>query len=120
MSEGAGLGLSRRFFESVVAPLVEEHFPSLPFAAARIGRGSEVLGFDTEMSADHDYGPNVQLFLREEDFPEFATRLSCTFDATLPERFEDWPLRYPCSTRPPSSDAAGSKFMLGSDHGVEI
>ena len=49
---GIGLDLSRRFFETIVQPIVASAMPGLLYAAARIGDGSEVLGFDTEMSAD--------------------------------------------------------------------
>lgn len=62
-----GLELSRRFYWQAVRPLLEAHFPGLPHAAARIGSGSDVLGFDTPMSMDHDWGPAVQIFLRSQD-----------------------------------------------------
>ena len=67
MEQGIGLGLSRRFYEALVAPRINSVFPDLPHAAARIGLGSEVLGFDTASSADHDYGPCVQIFLPPEN-----------------------------------------------------
>jgi hypothetical protein len=63
-----GLELSRLFFEEAVRPALAAEFPSLRYAAALLGTGSEVLGFDTEMSADHGWGPRVDLFLKEEDF----------------------------------------------------
>ncbi len=62
-----GRELSRRFYWEAVRPLLDLHFPGLPHAAALIGPGSEVLGFDTKLSMDHDWYPRVQLFLREED-----------------------------------------------------
>ncbi len=62
-----GLELSRRFYWQAVRPLLEAHFPGLPHAAARLGSGSDVLGFDTPMSMDHDWGPAVQIFLRHQD-----------------------------------------------------
>jgi hypothetical protein len=62
-----GRELSGRFYWEAVRPLLDARFPDLPHAAAMIGPGSEVLGFDTEMSMDHDWYPNVVLFLREED-----------------------------------------------------
>ena len=46
-----GLELSRLFFEEAVRPALAAEFPSLRYAAALVGTGSEVLGFDTEMSA---------------------------------------------------------------------
>ena len=63
-----GLELGRRFYAEVVRPLLDEDFPGLRHAAAHLGGGSDVLGFDTAMSRDHDWGPAVTLFL-----PEAAT-----------------------------------------------
>jgi uncharacterized protein DUF4037 len=62
-----GLELSRLFYTEVVRPVLESKFPVLPYSAALIGRGSEVLGFDDELSTDHDWKPRVLLFLREEN-----------------------------------------------------
>jgi hypothetical protein len=61
-----GLRLSERFYREAVRPVLDSEFPDLPHSAALIGTGSEVLGFDTEMSTDHDWGPRVLLFLQEE------------------------------------------------------
>ena len=63
-----GVELSRRFYAEVVAPWLTQEFPSLRHAAALVGYGSELLGFDDEMSRDHDFGPRVQLFVAEADF----------------------------------------------------
>jgi hypothetical protein len=57
-----GLQLSAQFYREAVAPFLLD----LPHSAARIGPGSEVLGFDTARSTDHDWGPRVQIFLRPE------------------------------------------------------
>jgi len=51
------LELSRRFFPETVRPLLTDAFPDLRYAAALLGPGSEVLGFDTEMPVDHNWGP---------------------------------------------------------------
>ena len=110
--------MSKRFYERFVVPLLREHFPQIPHAAARIGIGSEVLGYDTEMSADHDYGPCVQVFFPEAEFRSTAERVMHLLDGSLPATFEGMAVRYPTYTRPPSGDA--SSGMLGSDHGVEF
>lgn len=119
MKQGIGIRLSRRFFECLVAPLLKSDFPDLPVAAARIGPGSEVLGFDTEMSADHDYGPTVQLFLPETRFDEAAGPLMRALDRIMPDAFEGWTVRYPTYLRPAAGPDA-QPGMLGSDHGVEV
>ena len=50
-----GLELSRRFYIEAVRPILDKYFPSLPHAAALLGYGSEVLGFDDEVSTDHNW-----------------------------------------------------------------
>lgn len=60
----AGIELARRFYDEAVAPIaVHVLGADGDFAGALIGPGSEVLGFDTERSRDHDWGPRCQLFL---------------------------------------------------------
>ena len=59
----SGLELSRRFYWEAVRPLLDDYAPGLPHAAALIGPGSEVLGFDDLTSTDHHWGPRVLLFL---------------------------------------------------------
>ncbi len=109
-----GLDLSRRFYETLVGPIIADALPQLRYAAARLGDGSEVLGFDTEMSADHNYGPTVQIFLDEADFVH-ADALMAALDRQLPESFEDWTVRFPSAGR--QVRASG---WLTSDHGVEL
>ncbi len=62
-----GAELGRRFYAEVVRPLLDAEFPGLPHAAAHLGEGSDVLGYDTAMSRDHDWGPTVTLFLPEAE-----------------------------------------------------
>jgi Domain of unknown function (DUF4037) len=62
-----GRELSRIFYDEAVRPLLDQYFPHLAYTAGCFGYGSDVLGFDTEMSRDHDWGPTVHLILRERD-----------------------------------------------------
>ena len=56
-----GVELARRFYWEAVRPVLDAEFPGLKHSAALIGTGSEVLGFDTPMSADHHWGPRHDL-----------------------------------------------------------
>ena len=81
-----GLELNRRFYHEVVRPILDDHYPRLSYAAALVGYGSDVLGFDTEMSRDHEWGPRGYLFLRDED-AELAACIHATLRRHLPHEF---------------------------------
>jgi hypothetical protein len=89
-----GLQLSTRFYEEVVAGLLRKYFDGLTYTAARIGHGSEVLGFDTERSADHEWGPRLQIFLRPEDDAAHADAVREMLSERLPKTFLGWPTHY--------------------------
>ncbi len=85
-----GLELSHTFFAEVVKPLLTERFPSLRYAAALLGSGSEVLGFDTAMSRDHHWGPRVDLFLREDEPEDLSLRIDAVLRESLPPAFRGY------------------------------
>jgi hypothetical protein len=62
-----GIDLARLLYVEQVRPLLDEYFPGLPHSAALIGPGSEILGFDSPRSTDHDWGPRLQLFLPDTE-----------------------------------------------------
>jgi hypothetical protein len=79
-----GLELSRRFYFDAVRPILDQHFPEVEHAAALIGRGSEIVGFDDERSRDHQWGPRVQLFARDlRRAPEIGRRLADELPTTV-------------------------------------
>ncbi|NYE74112.1 DUF4037 domain-containing protein [Microlunatus parietis] len=77
-----GLELAHSFYEDVVAPLIGR-----PHTACLIGEGSEVLGYDTERSTDHEWGPRLQVFLAEEDVALVRDRIQ----GRLPLHYRDRP-----------------------------
>ena len=79
-----GLDLSQIFYEEVVRPILHKHFPDLPHSAALLGVGSEVLGFDTPQSRDHDWGPRLMLFLTEDDHTRYHEQIERTLSQELP------------------------------------
>lgn len=89
-----GLELSRLFYLEAVRPLLDEAYPGLAHGAARIGSGSEVLGFDTARSADHEWGPRFQLFLPPEDAARLAPEIRTLLSHRLPKAFRGHPTHF--------------------------
>lgn len=89
-----GLKLGAAFYGEVVRPLLDENFPNLPHAAALIGSGSEILGFDDEMSADHHFGPRVMLFLRDDADAALPEVIRQMLADRLPYRFHGYPTNF--------------------------
>jgi Domain of unknown function (DUF4037) len=94
----SGLELSGRFYGEAVRPVLDAWFPGLPHSAALLGRGSEVLGFDDEMSADHNGEPRVLLFLRKEDRAGHGAALEEVLRREVPDRFADRPTEHEIHT----------------------
>ena len=93
-----GLELSRELYLELVRPVLDAEFPGLPHAAALLGRGSEVLGFDDEMSTDHDWRPRVLLFLHEEDRARLGDAVSAVLRRRLPATFRERPVDHEIHT----------------------
>ena len=79
-----GLELSAAFYHEAVEPILRRHFPGLAYAAARLGPGSDVLGFDDTRSTDHFWGPLLNVFLSEDDLSRWGTQIRQTLAAELP------------------------------------
>lgn len=86
-----GAELSRRLYDHAVKPLLMRHFPGLAHSAALIGAGSEVLGFDTERSTDHDWGPRLHLFLTADDLAHHGARIDDLLSEQLPATIAGYP-----------------------------
>ena len=113
-----GLELSRRFFEEAVAPILDCQFPDLSCSAARLGSGSEVLGYDTPRSTDHDWGPRLQLFLAQDDYLALKGPIDETLRVGLPKQIHGYSTHF----GPP--DYEGTRLLANTDgpvdHRVEI
>jgi hypothetical protein len=81
-----GIEISRRHYRDEVAP----RLAGARHAAALLGNGSEVLGYDDEVSPDHDFGPRVQIFRPDGETVGafFAARLG--FDPGTGVSTADW------------------------------
>ncbi|MBS7263056.1 MAG: DUF4037 domain-containing protein [Eubacteriales bacterium] len=83
-----GIELSENFFFEYGMPLLKADFPELlpRVAAGIVGSGSECLGFDDEISRDHDYEAGFCLWLSREDVAVYGFRLIRAYNA-LPKEY---------------------------------
>ncbi len=113
-----GLQLSQFLYEEAVRPILAKHFPGLPYSAALIGPGSEVLGFDTSQSMDHDWGPRLRVFLAETDFERQSELIDRALRQELPAAIHGIPidLAWALSSRSVNGPAVGDP----AHHGVTL
>jgi hypothetical protein len=89
-----GLELAGLYYREAVRPILNAEYPDLAHSAGLIGPGSEVLGFDTEMSADHNWGPQVVIYLSEEAHDRLVGELRETLGYKLPFTFRGYPTHF--------------------------
>jgi hypothetical protein len=112
MGSISGIELSRRFYDELVRPWLAGAFPDLRHAAALLGAGSELLGFDDEMSRDHDWGPRLQIFVSENDFAGQAYAIVAAFADIAPQTFLGAPIGFRVNGNP-RRRAPGPPAMSG-------
>jgi len=83
-----GLRLAETYYRDVGAPMIGERFGSFVdrIAVGLVGPGSECLGFDDELSRDHDWGPAFSMWLTDEDLDEIGGELQRAY-VQLPATF---------------------------------
>ena len=83
-----GLELARRYYEEFGRAMIAEHFPDYEgrIAVGLAGSGSDCLGFDDEVSADHDSGAGFCLWLTDDDYENIGFRLAREY-SKLPAEF---------------------------------
>jgi hypothetical protein len=89
-----GIALARILHEQAVRPILAQEYPELPYTAALVGAGSEVLGLDTPRSTDHDWGPRLQLFLTPQDTAAHGSRIRRVLAERLPKRICGHPTNF--------------------------
>ena len=85
-----GLELARKYYLEYGAQMISESFPELEsvIAVGLVGSGSECLGYDDDISEDHDFEPGFCIFIPDENVIDFKTefRLERAY-AKLPKEF---------------------------------
>jgi hypothetical protein len=86
-----GVSMAEYFYAEAVRRVLDESFPGIRHAAALIGPGSDVLGFDTPRSSDHGWGPRLTVFIPERDWLDRGGEIAATVDRDVPPTFEGLP-----------------------------
>lgn len=83
-----GLELSQKYYEQYGKKMIREQFPEIAdqTAAGLVGYGSECLGFDDDISRDHDYGPSFCIWLPRDIYRQYGEKMQAAYDA-LPKEF---------------------------------
>ncbi|HEY7023217.1 MAG TPA: DUF4037 domain-containing protein [Ktedonobacterales bacterium] len=108
----SGLELNRAYYEEAVRRILAEYASDLTYSAALIGYGSDVLGYDTAISTDHEWGPRLLLFLDEPTYAARADEISQRLSVKLPTDFRGY------STGFSARDAEGVCLMEPATPGV--
>lgn len=90
-----GLELIEAFYHEIVHPILDRRFPGLNYSAGKLHRGSDVLGFDTPQSMDHDWSPTkIDLFLREDECDQLEEDIRKVLADELPHEFRGLPTNF--------------------------
>ncbi|HEY9290774.1 MAG TPA: DUF4037 domain-containing protein [Microlunatus sp.] len=115
-----GHQLSKALYADQVGPALAREFPRLRYAAGLVGRGSDVLGYDSERSTDHDWGPRLQIVLPEADRAGLADPILRTVDAALPDTVCGVPVELPGATNLPGDEVTNYNSQSPRNHGVTV
>ncbi len=83
-----GLEISKKYYLEYGKPMLEELFPDVigRIAVGLSGEGSQCLGYDDEISKDHDFEAGFCLWITEEDEKDFGFRLERAY-SKLPKEY---------------------------------
>jgi hypothetical protein len=116
-----GHRLSAVLYRDCVQPIIEREFPRLPYAAALIGHGSDVLGYDTERSSDHDWGPRLHILVDEADREQLSAPILSAVESSLPQTILGIPVDLPGASHLPDNEITHHNSPeTGRHHGVIV
>jgi hypothetical protein len=89
-----GLDLSRLLYHEAVRPILGRRFPGMAYSAGLLGFGSDVLGFDTPQSTDHNWGPRLMLFLSDADRARYGGDITQSLAQELPVEIHGYSVHF--------------------------
>jgi hypothetical protein len=89
------IDVSREFFEEIVRPILQEHFPEETAVTAFgvFGYGSEALRLDDALSRDHHWGLRIDALMPADVFESRRQIIMETLGANLPDSYRGHSLR---------------------------
>lgn len=83
-----GMDLCEAFYQQCGKLMLEREFLDiLPYMAiGLVGMGSDCLGYDDEISHDHDFGPGFCIWLPHDIYVQYGKKLQTAYDQ-LPDEF---------------------------------
>lgn len=114
-----GLSLNRGYYNDVVKPIISSNYPELDYSAGLIGYGSDVLGFDNPISMDHNWGPRLTLFLKENYIKDYKYELNDLLKKELPYEYKGFSTNF---TKPDNDNVQRMKKIKKGkvNHLIEI
>ncbi|MEG0368046.1 MAG: DUF4037 domain-containing protein, partial [Coprobacillus sp.] len=81
-----GLTLCQSYYQDIGLPMLEEKFSDLlPYMAiGLVGMGSECLGYDDDISQDHDFGPGFCIWLPQDIYVKYGQRIQDAYNQLSP------------------------------------
>ncbi|MCA9986576.1 MAG: DUF4037 domain-containing protein [Anaerolineales bacterium] len=89
------IDISRQFFEEIVLPILQTHFPqeTAQTAFGVFGYGSEALRLDDEYSRDHHWGLRIDALMPREVFASRRAEMLNVLAENLPSSYQGHSLR---------------------------
>ena len=89
------IDISRAFFQEIVLPILQEHFPAETSQTAFgvFGYGSEALRLDDELSQDHHWGLRIDALMPEAAFQQKRDEMMRVLSSHLPSSYRGHSLR---------------------------
>lgn len=89
-----GLQLSQMYYEKIVKKILDNFFPKISYSAGLTDYGSDVLGFDTPISRDHQWWPRLSIFLSKKDYAKYGKKINEILSEQLPHEFHGYPTNF--------------------------
>lgn len=90
-----GLEISQQFIVDELLPILQRSLPAAydRLAVAVVGTGSDVLGWDDEISRDHHWGPRANVMYLREEAAQLRPQVQQVLTTQLPATYQGFEVR---------------------------